>query len=128
QALSDTLDRLRIDWLRDGDLFFIRLPESRAAALANDEPEARIRGRRAVVRVDAFPALRHVTLYWPEGAELIRHDVEADLLQRLEALPTPPNPVAAWMFSIAGSLFALMFFTVTAMILFMYFLSRAQQT
>ena len=56
----------------------------------------------------------------------MRREVETELYQTLKSVPTTFNPAAPWMFSIAGSLFALMFFTVAAVILFLYFLGQAQ--
>jgi hypothetical protein len=114
QALGEALDRLHLEWLRDADQVFITAP---------DEPGGKPR-QAVVVRLDAFAPLRHVTLYWPKDAGGLRHEVETELEQALATVYTRGNPVAAWMFSIAGSLFALMFFTAVLMIVFLYFLSR----
>ena len=54
-----------------------------------------------------------------------RIDIEEELEQGQAGVNTRGNPVASWTLSIAGSLFALMFFTVVMMILFMYFLHQA---
>ncbi len=130
EALAESLERLKLDWLRDADLVFITVPDARSAAPAANERAAGAlapgEAREAVVRVDAFPAMRHVALLWRAGDERLRHEVENELEQTLERLPTRPNPAATWMFSIAGSLFALMFFTAATLVMFLYFLGQAQ--
>lgn len=111
QALAETLDRLRLEWLRDADQIFISVPEN--------GPQK----QTVVVRLEDFVPLRHVTLYWTGGGS-VRQEVETELEQVLQTVFTRGNPVAGWMFSIAGSLFALMFFTVVLMAVFVYFLSH----
>ena len=116
QALGDTLDRLRLEWVRDADQVYIS-PSAVEASLAPKQALA--------VRLEAFPALRHVTLYWPDGVTPLRHAIEEGLEQTLAGVWTRGNAAASWMFSIAACLFMLMLFTVVLMILFVYFLQQA---
>lgn len=131
QAFADTLDRLRLDWLRDGDQVFIAVPETRSEPLParhRETPAPAGAGHwAAVVQIDTFPAMSHVALWWRFAPASLRREVETDLEELLETIPARPNPAAPWMFSIAGSLYALMLFTVVALIAFVYFLGQAQQ-
>jgi hypothetical protein len=56
--------------------------------------------------LDAFPAMRHITVHW-HGDQNIRRAVEADLIHGLREVETRDNPVGTWLMSLSVCLFAL---------------------
>jgi hypothetical protein len=54
-------------------------------------------GQMAVVEVDPFPLLRHVTLRWHTEGSLMRRQVEQELVRLLRSTPTPENDVGGWL-------------------------------
>jgi hypothetical protein len=63
-------------------------------------------GQCAVLEVDPFPLLRHVTLRWEKADSPLRREVEAELERRLAEEPTEAHEVGGWMVTLAGVLFA----------------------
>jgi hypothetical protein len=54
----------------------------------------------AVLEVDSFPLLCHVTLRWDPADSLVRQEVEKELAQRLQHLPAPDHDVGIWMLTL----------------------------
>src|SRR5439155_22125972 len=59
----------------------------------------------AVLTVEPFPALRHVTLNWRGHDEAIRLEVETQLAMALAQRRSRHNPVGGWFLSLAIGLF-----------------------
>lgn len=128
--LARVLDHLQLDWAWGEQRVFIGAPRSGKAAAAlpenipglADEPPPRhavatLSHRRLVLDIDAFPAMRHVTLSWPADAGPLREEIEAELSRALADVHTAHNPVGAWMLSLATCLFVAMFFTLLFVLL-----------
>jgi hypothetical protein len=58
----------------------------------------------AVLEMDPFGALRHVTLRWEPASTMLRHEVETELSRVLSRTPTSPGPVGDWLVLIAMGL------------------------
>ena len=71
---------------------------------------------QAIVEVDSFPALYHVTLHWRVFNPPLRLEVERDLERALAKLETPENATATWFLSISTSVFLLIFLALGAII------------
>jgi hypothetical protein len=54
-------------------------------------------GQTALVEVDPFPLLRHVTLRWHAEGGLVRRQVEAELIRLFRSTLTPENDVGGWL-------------------------------
>lgn len=107
ECLDEALSRLKVEWVRSGDLIFLN---ERQDGEAVDEADPY--RRRLTVQVDIFPATRHVTLYWPEDAGPLRAEIEAGLTQTFATAFTRDNPVGIWMLTLSLFFFAIPFFTV----------------
>jgi hypothetical protein len=59
----------------------------------------------AELKIEAFPAMRHVTLYWKGGDALLRSQFETALARALVLVKTRDNPLAGWFMSAAIALF-----------------------
>ena len=64
-------------------------------------------GTRAGVRIDSFPALRHLTLHWHGAYDRVRPAVEAELADAFTVIPADDNPASAWFLSLSLGLFLL---------------------
>jgi hypothetical protein len=54
----------------------------------------------AVLEVDSFPLLCHVTLRWDPASSPVRQEVENELARRLEHLPAPAHDVGTWLLTL----------------------------
>ena len=70
----------------------------------------------AVVDVDGFAALFHVTLNWRVFQPLLRVEVERELERTLAKLETPENSTATWFLSVSTGVFLLIFLALGAII------------
>jgi hypothetical protein len=126
KALSRVFASLGLNPLRSGNLFVfgtgspfaaprrkttaIQAPHLLPAAsteVSREEPlmtEAELLTEAAVLEVDSFDPLRHVTLRWEPAATLLRHEVEVELVRTLSQSTTTENPVGDWMILIALAL------------------------
>jgi hypothetical protein len=68
------------------------------------------------IGLEAFPAMRHMTLCWPNTDEAIRQEVETELAEALVLLPTRPSSISAWFLSLALGLFFSAFFVLCALL------------
>jgi hypothetical protein len=100
-----------------------RLPEPAAGSVAGQEqaPAGELLGHTAILEVDSFPALRHVTLRWDPPSSPLRQEVEAELGRRLESTPAPEHQTGAWLTLIgltllAASLLGALFLLLRAML------------
>jgi hypothetical protein len=79
--------------------------EPNAAAPASEHDENGL----ATVVLDPFPAMHHVSLYWPEANDTVRRDVEAELARKLLEMESPDNPAAGWLLTVSSCLFSAIF-------------------
>jgi hypothetical protein len=61
----------------------------------------------AILEVDDFRALHHITLRWDPADAALRQEIEAALADRLAESPTPPHELGGWLFVIGFLLLAL---------------------
>src|SRR5207253_5437174 len=59
------------------------------------------------VRIDSFPALRHLTLHWRGAYDHVRPAVEAELADAFTVIPADDNPASLWFLSLSLGLFLL---------------------
>lgn len=97
ECLAAALDQLKVEWMRSGDRVYI-----------DGSPG------RVVLAVDTFPAMRHVSMWWPAEAGPLRREVEGRLATAFEGVQTRHNPVGGWLLTVAGCLFSIMLFTMAA--------------
>jgi hypothetical protein len=76
---------------------------------------------RTTLEVDPFPAMHHVTLYWPDGGGTLRKEVEVELAKTLLEVETVPNPAVLWLMSAATILLSTVTFGLLMLILFVVF-------
>jgi hypothetical protein len=137
EALARALDRLQLPWWRGGNQVLVgsRGPEGsepecppdqavpapeqdilekeayrRAVPPWTAKPRAGWVNQEAVLELDPFPALRHVTLRWSGDAGPLRKEIEGELGRALTEVWTGENPAGVWFLSIAAGLFSLIFF------------------
>jgi hypothetical protein len=68
--------------------------------------ESELIGETALLEVEPFALLRHVTLRWEPDGTLLRREVEAELERTLAQTPTVANPVGDWLTMIGLALIA----------------------
>jgi hypothetical protein len=128
KVLAQVFGALGLNPLRSGNLFVfgagsafaatrrepvaIQAPHhfpSRATPTAADgigTAETDLIGEAAVLEVEPFALLRHVTLRWEPDGTLLRREVEAELERTLAQTPTAANPAGDWLTMIALALIA----------------------
>ena len=121
KALARVFGTLRLNPVRSGNLFVFssvnRLqPEAAVEAIQADSPASTVEKSRAVnvprlaqgavLEVDPFPALRHVTLRWEPAASPLRRVVESELSRALVETRVPDHPVGDWLVLVAMALIA----------------------
>ncbi len=74
-------------------------------------------GRTALVELEPFAAVHHVTLRWRDGDPSVRHDVEAELAKVLLETESTHNPATGWFLTVASCLFLLMLVGLALLIL-----------
>ncbi len=126
RTFLETLEHLGLSASRVGDRYTIQVASPAAAAVGADDTAITATPPRpattlglsepAVVELDAFPALFHVTLHWRVFAPALRAEVERELGRALAKLETPENNTATWFLSISTSIFLLIFLALGAII------------
>ncbi|MCS6852127.1 MAG: hypothetical protein NZ700_13275 [Gemmataceae bacterium] len=71
---------------------------------------------RAVVEIDSFPLMRHLTLRWTEPGSGVQRDVEAALAEALREVIVGPNPTAHWLLVLSGSFLLVVIGALAALI------------
>jgi len=121
RCLLQIFERLRLNPVRSGNLYLfglagepsppvetahesIRGPHYLPGAIttridSGSRPpgEGEFLGQTAILEVDSFASLRHVTLRWDPVDTLFRQEIEAQLQQLLSRIPTEESDVGAWM-------------------------------
>jgi hypothetical protein len=54
-------------------------------------------GHPAVLEIDAFPTMQHVTLRWDPAETPLRREIEEGLTRELERTPAPEHDLGAWL-------------------------------
>jgi hypothetical protein len=132
EVIGQVFDQLGFGWARAGSRFYLRVPEPVAGPketeAARPEPTTAIEteprsgplpplpepgpGTTAVIEVEPFPPLHHVSVRWNLGGRSVRQEVEGELTRALAAVRTRYNPAGGWFLSAAAGLFLLMFFVL----------------
>lgn len=76
------------------------------------------------LRLEAFPALCHVTLHWRRGEPAFRKEVEQALMKNLEYGVAGDNPAAGWFLGISSLLFGALFMMVALWVFTLFFPRR----
>jgi hypothetical protein len=79
------------------------LPQAAFGALA---PERTMPEQSAVLELDSFPLMRHVTLRWDPADSPLRQVVEAELSERLAEMPAQENMLGGWLLTLGCLLLA----------------------
>jgi hypothetical protein len=122
-AIAESCEQLGLEPIRSGNVFVFglvldpparrpvgiqaphALPRAPAAApvpVEEPAPAEELAGQNAVLEVESFPAMKHVTLRWDPADTAVRAAVEADLDRRLGRLGSPYHETGAWL-TLAGS-------------------------
>lgn len=78
----------------------------------------------ALVRIDPFPALAHVTLHWETAETPLRLEVERALTQAMRQVQTRDNPAGSWILGIGGILLGFVFLIILVLVMIAYFPPR----
>jgi hypothetical protein len=129
QALAEVCEHYGLNPVRSGNLFlfgmglgtdlsrrpgvkesiqpphYLPAPAGKAASpvLTNE-----FAGHTAILEMDSFAALRHVTLRWDPPESPLRREIEQDLALRLAQTIVPDHEVGAWLTLLALGLISLM--------------------
>ncbi|HEY7426763.1 MAG TPA: hypothetical protein VH682_21180 [Gemmataceae bacterium] len=60
----------------------------------------------AILELDSFPLMRHVTLRWDPTDSPLRPVVETELVGRLAQMPSPESPLGGWLLTLGCLLLA----------------------
>jgi hypothetical protein len=115
------LARLGLPWNRQGTRWCVGVATGPAASSAPGTglpaPAAGQPSTPAILDVEAFPALYHVTLHWRGPLDLRRIELETELTKELADVQTQGNPATTLLLGVSGCLFGLMFFFTVVLIL-----------
>jgi hypothetical protein len=137
EVLGRALDQLGYSWARAGNRFYLRVPAplpsakpeqpavgqiTAAGAVSLEAPvhtaplaPAAVPEQNAVIEVDPFPAMHHVTVRWGLVGPSLRQEVEGEVTRALAGVVTRENPSGGWFLSAAATLFLIM----SAVVLFL---------
>jgi hypothetical protein len=130
KALNEACDRHGLNPVRSGNLFLFgfgvgRTAEGRATFKdgiqaphylpAASEPEHAstqgslpalddLLGQAAILEVDCFPAMNHVTLRWDPADSPLRQEIEIDLARRLGDKLGPDSELGGWLLLVGSTL------------------------
>src|SRR5262249_51732479 len=76
-------------------------------AASKELPGRDLLGQAAILEVDAFPLMNHITLRWDPPDPPLRHEVEAALARRLAESPAPDSELGGWLFVLGFGLLCL---------------------
>ena len=130
EVFGRVLDQLGFPWTRAGNRFYLRVSGPTPAAGAEHpaveqvtaagpgSPEAPVRTApfppaaalevKAVIEVEPFPSMHHVTVRWSLVGPALRQEVEGELTRALAGVVTRDNPTGGWFLSAASALFLVM--------------------
>jgi hypothetical protein len=128
EALAETCTHLGLSPVRSGNLLLFGIAVGRAGALRPplqegiqaphylpppsqeaSRPDPRLAagelaGQAAILEVDAFAPMHHVTLRWDLADPALRHAVEAALARRLARTPAPESELGGWLVLVGSTL------------------------
>jgi hypothetical protein len=125
RALGHVLDTLGCSWARSGNRYYLRVAEpvpTRSVEVSKDAIQApgslapeptswsmsgplSAVGPQAILDLEPFAVMRHVTLRWTLMEEALRQEVEGELTRGLTEVHTRDNPVSGWFLSATVTLF-----------------------
>jgi hypothetical protein len=130
EVLGRALDQLGFPWTRAGNRFYLRVAEplppveserpavEQITAGGPAAPHAPVQtaplppdaaaGENAVIELDPFPSMYHVTVRWGPAGPAVRREVEGELTRSLAGVVTRDNPTGGWFLSAAATLFLIM--------------------
>jgi hypothetical protein len=115
ETLARVLDGLGLEWTRARNRLFIGFRRKTAESQEGTPPSdsaglpGEWRNQKAVLEVDAFESMRHVTLRWPGEGGWLRLEVESGLARVLREVNSEDNPAGTWFLSIGIFLGAVVF-------------------
>jgi hypothetical protein len=71
----------------------------------------------AVLLIEQFAALRHVTLHWISDGGHARAEIEGELARLMALIYCSKNPASAWFLSVSLGLFSASFFALIALVI-----------
>lgn len=124
EVLDQVLDSHHGAWSRQANAIALDRRAGWAKAPPEREPSASRpflvdpfpTGPEIVLELDPFPAMRHVTLYWREGTETLRKEIEVALTAALTQVRSGYNPAGGWFLSLAACLFCGTFFSLLVLV------------
>jgi hypothetical protein len=102
EVFGQVLDQLGFSWTRAGNRFYLRVSEP-VPAVGVEKLTAL--ETQAVIEVDPFPLMHHVSVRWDEADRPLRQEVEGELGRALSEVHTRYNPVGGWFLSATAMLF-----------------------
>jgi hypothetical protein len=149
RCLERVFERLRLNPVRSGNMYLFGLagepavpktkegPEgpqgphylplaitTRVDPGSPSTPEGEFLGQTAVLEVEGFVSMRHVTLRWDPVDNLFRREVESQLQEVLARTPSSESELGAWMLVIGMGMLALLFLGGIAVLLVRAWLVR----
>ncbi len=121
--LAQALEGMGLSWSRAGNNVVLAPADAKASGFAAARLSPAGPDRVAVVEVEPFPAMYHVTLRWETSDDGFRQEVEAALARTLGRVHTADNPVGGWFMLTSGFLMAVIFFDLFALFL-LHFVER----
>ncbi|HTU90821.1 MAG TPA: hypothetical protein VMF69_12150 [Gemmataceae bacterium] len=95
RTVIETCKQMGINPVCSGGLFVFG-PSSRGVAGGSDHE----REQTAILEVDSFPLMRHVTLRWEPAASPLRRIVETELSRRLSETAADDSLLGGWLLSL----------------------------
>ena len=80
--------------------------ETMPAPAAQSMPDAMILEQTAILELDSFPLMRHVTLRWDPTDSPLRQVVESELARRLAQTPSAESSLGSWLLTLGCLLLA----------------------
>lgn len=113
RAVTETCEQMGINPVRSGDMFLfgltLGLPSEKrgsngASAVVGKEASVVTTERGleepAILEVDSFPLMRHVTLRWEPGDSPLRRTLESQLSRQLSATLSDDSLLGGWLLTI----------------------------
>jgi hypothetical protein len=75
-------------------------------------------GQTAVLEVDTWIKMRHVTLRWDPAESLFRHEIEAQLRLRLAEIPPEDSEVGSWLMLAGLAFLCLVFWGALVLVIY----------
>jgi hypothetical protein len=114
-VLQQVLRGLGLTWTRMGNHLFVRTADDPVAVKTRYLGPA-LPGDSAMLQIDPFPAMRHVSLRWEGEDRGLRRQVETELARALAEVYTTVNPASGWLLSLSALLFFVMLGVMTLLL------------